>query len=52
MEKVRLIRAGSLRCVLPVELGETIIADDVGEDEVRAALAARGGAVAVRSHSD
>ena len=39
MEKVRLIRAGSLRYVLPVRLGETEIADDVGEDEVVAALA-------------
>ena len=31
MEKVRLIRAGSLRWVLPVALGETVIADDVTE---------------------
>jgi 3-dehydroquinate synthase len=38
MEHVRLIRAGSLRYVLPVDLGETVIADDVGEDEVRRAL--------------
>ena len=38
MEHVRLIRAGSLRWVLPVDLGETVIADDVGEDEVRRAL--------------
>jgi 3-dehydroquinate synthase len=43
MEKVRLIRAGSLRWVLPIGLGETIIADDVSEAEVRDALA-RGGA--------
>lgn len=42
MEKVRLIRAGSLRFVLPVALGETVIADDVSESEVRAALAACG----------
>ena len=42
MEKVRLIRAGSLRYVLPVALGETVIADDVTEDEVRRALAACG----------
>jgi 3-dehydroquinate synthase len=40
MEKVRLIRAGSLRCVLPVRLGETEIADDVTEEEIRSALAA------------
>jgi 3-dehydroquinate synthase len=38
MEHVRLIRAGSLRYVLPVGLGETVIADDVEEDEVRDAL--------------
>jgi 3-dehydroquinate synthase len=42
MGKVRLIRAGSLRFVLPVAPGETIIADDVDDDEVRAALAACG----------
>lgn len=40
MEKVRLIRAGSLRYVLPVRLGETEIADDVTECEVVEALAA------------
>jgi 3-dehydroquinate synthase len=39
MEKVRLIRAGSLRWVLPVALGETVIADDVSETEIRDALA-------------
>jgi 3-dehydroquinate synthase len=39
MEKVRLIRAGSLRYVLPVRLGETEIADDVSEREVCDALA-------------
>jgi 3-dehydroquinate synthase len=40
-EKVRLIRAGSLRFVLPAEhLGETVIADDVSDREVRAALEA------------
>jgi 3-dehydroquinate synthase len=38
MEKVRLIRAGSLRWVLPVALGETVIADDVTEAEIRGAL--------------
>ena len=46
MEKVRLIRAGSLRFVLPVAPGETVIADDVTEEEVRAALAANGLGVA------
>ena len=38
MEKVRLIRAGSLRFVLPVELGVSVIADDVTGEEVREAL--------------
>jgi 3-dehydroquinate synthase len=46
LEKVRQIRAGSLRFVLPEALGETVIADDVGEDEIRAALAASGFRVA------
>ena len=35
MEKVRLIRAGSLRFVLPLRLGETVIADDVSEARSR-----------------
>jgi 3-dehydroquinate synthase len=48
MEKVRQIRAGSLRYVLPIALGETVIADDVSEDEVRDALAASGVPLAVR----
>jgi len=34
-DKVRLIRAGSLRWVLPLALGETIIADDVTDTEIR-----------------
>jgi 3-dehydroquinate synthase len=42
MEKVRLIRAGSLRFVLPTAPGETVIADDVTKEEVRAALHAAG----------
>jgi 3-dehydroquinate synthase len=42
MEKVRLIRAGSLRFVLPVAPGETAIVDDVTETEVRRALAGCG----------
>jgi 3-dehydroquinate synthase len=46
MEKVRQIRAGSLRYVLPVALGETVIADDVTEHEVRDALVACGVPVA------
>jgi 3-dehydroquinate synthase len=40
MEKVRQIRAGSLRYVLPVAIGETVIADDVEPAELEAALAA------------
>jgi 3-dehydroquinate synthase len=40
MGKVRLIRAGSLRYVLPAALGETVIADDVDDEELGAALAA------------
>jgi 3-dehydroquinate synthase len=46
MEKVRLIRAGSLRFVLPRALGETVIADTVGEEEIRDALRASGIGVA------
>jgi 3-dehydroquinate synthase len=46
MEKVRQIRAGSLRYVLPVAIGETVIADDVETAELEAALAACGVAVA------
>jgi 3-dehydroquinate synthase len=42
LAKVRQIRAGSLRYVLPVRLGETVIADDVEEDEVVAALLESG----------
>ena len=42
MEKVRLIRAGSLRWVLPVDFGRTVIADDVTEREVRQALRESG----------
>jgi 3-dehydroquinate synthase len=42
MEKVRQIRAGSLRYVLPVAIGETVIADDVSTAELEAALAACG----------
>jgi 3-dehydroquinate synthase len=42
MDKVRQIRAGSLRWVLPTGIGATLIADDVTDAEIRAALAARG----------
>ncbi len=42
LEKVRLIRAGSLRWVLPMAFGHTVIADDVTEVEVRRALRESG----------
>lgn len=42
MDKVRLIRAGSLRYVLPRRLGETLIADDVTDLELRHALRESG----------
>jgi 3-dehydroquinate synthase len=37
-ERIRLIRGGGYRFVLPIELGETVIADDVTPQELRAAL--------------
>ena len=46
MEKVRLIRGGSLRFVLPRALGETVIADTVGDEEIADALHASGVALA------
>jgi 3-dehydroquinate synthase len=42
LEKVRLIRAGSLRWVLPLALGETAIVDDVSATELAQALRDRG----------
>jgi 3-dehydroquinate synthase len=42
MEKVRQMRAGSLRYVLPIKFGETLIADDVEVRELRDALRASG----------
>jgi 3-dehydroquinate synthase len=39
VERIRLIRGGGYRFVLPVEVGETVIADDVAPAELRAALA-------------
>jgi 3-dehydroquinate synthase len=38
IERIRLIRGGGYRFVLPVDIGETVIADDVTPDELRAAL--------------
>jgi 3-dehydroquinate synthase len=37
-ERIRLIRGGGYRFVLPIDLGETVIADDVAPDELHAAL--------------
>jgi 3-dehydroquinate synthase len=42
IERIRLIRGGGYRFVLPIELGETVIADDVAPEELRAALGACG----------
>lgn len=39
LDKVRQVRDGSLRFVLPTEIGSALIVDDVGDDEIRAALA-------------
>jgi 3-dehydroquinate synthase len=41
-ERIRLIRGGGYRFVLPLDLGETVIADDVTPEELRAALRACG----------
>jgi 3-dehydroquinate synthase len=41
-EKVRLARGGSLRWVLPIGLGDTVIADDVATEELAAALRRSG----------
>ncbi|MCP3803607.1 3-dehydroquinate synthase [Allokutzneria sp. A3M-2-11 16] len=38
MGQIRKIRDGLIRFVLPVELGETVIADDVTDDEIRSSL--------------
>ena len=40
LEKVRQVRDGSLRFVLPTGVGSALIVDDVGDDEIRSALAA------------
>jgi 3-dehydroquinate synthase len=42
IERIRLIRGGGYRFVLPIEVGETVIADDVSADELTAALAFSG----------
>ena len=39
-DKVRQVRDGSLRFVLPTGIGSALIVDDVGHDEIRSALAA------------
>jgi 3-dehydroquinate synthase len=38
IERIRLIRGGGFRFVLPIDLGETLIADDVTPSELRGAL--------------
>jgi 3-dehydroquinate synthase len=38
IERIRLIRGGGYRFVLPIDLGETLIADDVTPSELREAL--------------
>jgi 3-dehydroquinate synthase len=38
IERIRLIRGGGFRFVLPVDIGETVIADDVEPEELTAAL--------------
>jgi 3-dehydroquinate synthase len=38
IERIRLIRGGGFRFVLPVDVGETVIADDVTPGELHAAL--------------
>src|SRR3954470_15565541 len=40
IERIRLIRGGGYRFVLPIDLGETVIADDVSAGELCAALEA------------
>jgi 3-dehydroquinate synthase len=42
VERIRLIRGGGYRFVLPIDLGETVIADDVSTGELEAALALCG----------
>jgi 3-dehydroquinate synthase len=42
IERIRLIRGGGYRFVLPMQLGESVIADDIDPGELRAALAACG----------
>jgi 3-dehydroquinate synthase len=42
IERIRLIRGGGYRFVLPMDLGETVIADDVTPAELRAALRSCG----------
>ena len=41
LAKIRQVRDGSLRFVLPAGIGRALIADDVHDDEIRAALADR-----------
>jgi 3-dehydroquinate synthase len=47
LAKVRQVRDGSLRFVLPTGIGSALIVDDVGDDEIRTALRDRRRAVTV-----
>jgi 3-dehydroquinate synthase len=38
IERIRLIRGGGFRFVLPIDIGETVIADDVEPEDLREAL--------------
>lgn len=40
LEKVRQVRDGSLRFVLPTGIGSALVVDDIDDDEIRTALAA------------
>ena len=48
LDKIRKIRDGLIHFVLPVELGETVIADDVSDEEIHAALGAASDEEAVK----
>jgi 3-dehydroquinate synthase len=45
LDKVRQVRDGSLRFVLPTSIGSALIVEDVSDDEIRAALPGRRPAV-------
>lgn len=49
LQQIRKIRDGGLRFVLPVALGETVIADDVTDGEIRAAITAEADGLRLRT---